>query len=582
LAGSFSDHECMREIGAAKVNRELNFNPVESPTRNTSRLGGETEIKEEESMGGFADWLPSRPVAKLFSFGTFQALLLVLTGLAALFFLGEAVRFVPVTGENIYPESAGVLAAQRWARGLPLYEDYRRAPYLITAFPPLWYALLAVAAKAGVSDLDSLTLLGRVWSLACLFGIAGLGYLWNRSLGFSFRRAFLASAFYFSFPILIPWAVTARPDLPALFLGFAALYCAGLRSSASSVALAGAVAALAFLAKHNAVAVPVALVLWLVWSKKWRHVGLFCAVWASVVGLTLLVFQFSSNGLLLLNLSGAKFGQFALTYVRDVLNRLLVTPGHGFAVALFAFGTFAVLGNWYKSDDRTRLLNIYLVVSFCLAVVGSAAAGATVNYYLEPALAMAVLLPIGLLRLEKAWRSDSPLASLVVVMLLAVLLPSLDVQRWNLMHEKPEDLRRVAALMENKHVLTDIPYLAARMPTPQSLDLASLINTERTGGWAAWSSAQLAQGLKARQFDLVILAEHVDDWPYNRAALYPRWPRLDSVMQAAIDQNYDFCFELDASYVYGPRSPGSNSSNCPSHQDYVVRIVGGTANNPRN
>ena len=359
----------------------------------------------------------------------------------------------------------------------------------------------------------------------------------------------------------------------ALFLGFVALYWAGLRSSTSSVALAGMFAALAFLAKHNAVAVPVALVLWLLWSKRWRHVGVFCAVWALVAGSILAGFQLSSHGLLMLNLSGAKFGQFAVTYIRDVLARLLVAPGQGFAVALFAFGAFAVLETSIQRDERTRLLNFYLVVSFCLAVVGSAAAGAHVNYYLEPALAMAVLLPSALARLEEGWTSDSPLASLVVVIVLALLLPSLDAQRWNLMHNKPEDLRRVAGIMENRRVFSDIPYLAARMPAPQSLHLASLMNTERTGGWAAWSSAQLAQGLKARQYDLVILAEHVEDWPYNRAALYPRWPRLDSALQTAIGQNYGFCFELDASYVYGPLSSGSNSSNCPPHENSLDRIA---------
>jgi hypothetical protein len=418
-----------------------------------------------------------------------------------------------------------------------------------------------------------LTLFGRIWSLVSLFGVAGLGCLWNRRLGLPFRLALFTPVFYFSFPILIPWAVSARPDLPALFLGLAALYWAGLRSSTSSVALAGVVAALAFLTKHNAVAVPVALVLWLLWSKRWKHAGVFCAVWASVVASALVGFQLSSNGLLLLNLSGAKFGQFALTFVRDVLNRLLVTPGHGFAVALFAFGAFAVLENWNHKDPRIRLFNIYLVVSFCLAVVGSAAAGAAVNYYLEPALAMAMLLPAGLARLEGTWRSDSPLASLAVVMVLALLLPSLDAQRWNWMHDKPEELRRVAALMENRHVFTDIPYLAARMSTPQSLDLASLLNTERTGGWAAWSSAKLAQGLKAKEYDLVILVAPVGEWPYNRAALYPRWPRLDSALQAAIGQNYGFCFELDASYVYAPLSLGSNSSNCPPRENSLDRIA---------
>ena len=49
-------------------------------------------------------------------------------------------------------------------------------------------------------------------------------------------------------------------------------------------------------------------------------------------------FQLSSHGLLMLNLSGAKYGQFALTYVRDVLNRLLVEPGHGFAIVFWFSG----------------------------------------------------------------------------------------------------------------------------------------------------------------------------------------------------------------------------------------------------
>ena len=92
--------------------------------------------------------------------------------------------------------------------------------------------------------------------------------------------------------------------------------------SGSSVALAGIATALAFLARHNAVAVPVALVLWLFWSRRWKHTGLFCVVWVAVVIVTSLPFYLSSQGLLLLNLSGAKFGHFAFTYIRDVLARL--------------------------------------------------------------------------------------------------------------------------------------------------------------------------------------------------------------------------------------------------------------------
>ena len=120
------------------------------------------------------------------------------------------------------------------------------------------------------------------------------------------------------------------------------------------------------------------------------------------------------------------------------------------------------------------------------------------------------------------------------VIVLVLLLPSLDEQRSNMTHLKSDDLRRVAALMDRRQVFTDIPYLAARTHAPQSIDLASLVNTERRGGWAGWSSKGLTRNLEEKKYDLVILVKPVDEWPYNPAALYPRWPRLDSAIQSAI------------------------------------------------
>src|SRR5262249_43251533 len=162
-----------------------------------------------------------------------------------------------------------------------------------------------------------------------------------------------------------------------------------------------------------------------------------------------LPFQFSSHGLLLLNLSSAKFGHMAITYIRDVLINLLLPPGQGFAVLLFGLGAFALL--YLSSDDtKTRLLRIYLVASLALAVVGSAAAGGGPNHYLEPALAMAVLAPGALALLERSWDNAPAVGSCLMVVLLVLLLPTLDMRRWALMHSPPDDLRRVVALVQNR------------------------------------------------------------------------------------------------------------------------------------
>jgi len=498
----------------------------------------------------------------LFSFQWFQGLLLILTGLVVLSFFVEAGRFLPVHSDNMYPEASGVLSAQRWAHGSALYEDYRQPPYVTASFPPVWYGILAIAAKIGFGDLDALTLFGRLLSLASLLTIAALGFSWNRKIGQPAGLAALTPLFYLSLPILIPWGVTARPDFPGLFLVFLALYVVSLRSTTTSVVLAAALAALGFLVRHNAISVPVSVVLWLLWSRRWKHAAFFCAAWAAVVGPALLAVQHSSNGLLLLNISGAKFGEFALTYVRDVIGRLLAAQGHGFVIALFAFGIFGCIEAWRLQDNRCRLICIYLVVSLGLAIIGSAARGAAVNHYLEPSLALALLIPSGMARLRTVWAPSSPVASFSVVMVLVLLLPALDAQRWNVMHNRPDDLRQVVPLVENKSVLTDIPYLAARSTSLELLDPASLTNMERTG---AWSSTGITHALRDKKYDLVILSQAVDASAALVTATYPRYPHLDSIVQAAIAENYSLCFQTGAVYVYGPlsvdRSP--TSGNCP-------------------
>jgi hypothetical protein len=518
--------------------------------------------KAAESNGAPAMVQPAAPA--LLSFRTFHVLLLGLTALLALLVFAEAFRMLRVTGDNMYPESAGVLDAQRWAQGLPLYSDYRQAPYLITHFPPLWYGVLAAAAKLGYGSMDSLELWGRLFSLACLFAAVAMGYRWNRREGLSASLALLAPTFYLSFPILAPWAVTARPDFPGLFFGFLAIYFVAGRASAKSVSLAAVAAAVAILSRHNAVAAPAAIVLWLLWSKRWKHAVLFCGVVGALTIPVLAFFQVST-GMLLLNLSGAKFGPIAFTYMRDVLLRLLTTSGYGVVSILVALGLTGLATSWNQAGGRNMLLGLYLGTACFFAAAGSAAAGAAVNHYIETGFALAVLVPSGVAAMRNGWKAQPALGVFAAATVVVLLAPALDLQRWNAMHFQREDFRRVLPVMDQKLVFTDIPYLAARTRSAQALDLVSLTYTERKPGRAAWSSASLVSEFQNRNYELVILNERADE-PYDPAALYPRYPRLDGNVLAAIRQNYGLCFELDGSFIYGRLSgAGPNAGNsCPA------------------
>jgi hypothetical protein len=523
-------------------------------------------------MKSNANPVEQRAPGWLFSFKAFEAEILILAGIVALLFVLQTVRFLPVRSDNMYPEAAGVLSSLRWAEGHPLYQDYRQAPYLITPFPPVWYAVLAAGARLGFSDVTRLTFFGRIVSLVGLFGMLCIGYLYNRRLGFPHLLCLLTPLFYLAFPLLLPWAVTARPDLLAFFFGVISLYLVAFRVDATSVLGAGIIAALAFLTRHNAVAVPAAVVVWLVWRRRWKHVIAFSTAWWLTVTATLITFQIITHGAFLLNLSGATFGKFAFSYIRDVIGRVLSTPGNGFAVVLFAFGLFGFLQSWKDEDQRVRLISIYLAISLVMAVWGSAARGAAVNHYMEPALAMAMLVPLGISQLQHVWTHESPLAMFAMVLVLVFLLPSVDMQRSYFTHNRPDNLQRLEHLVVNRRVFTDVPYLAARSSNLELLEPASLLNTEMARGRTAWSSLAIADSLEHKQYELVVLGFPADT-PYDPAALYPRYVHLDSAVRSSIVRNYRLCFQVDTSdvdgrvetrYVYGPSPTDANiASGCP-------------------
>jgi hypothetical protein len=276
--------------------------------------------------------------------------------------------------------------------------------------------------------------------------------------------------------------------------------------------------------------------------------------------------------MLLLNLSGAKFGPIAFSYLRDVLMRLLTTSGYGLVSILVAFGVTGLLESWKQS--RGRLLGLYLGAACFFAAVGSAAAGAAVNHYIEAGFALAVLVPAGAASMRNGWKTQPALRVFAAATIVVLLAPALDIQRWNVMHSTREDFRRVLPVMDQKRVFTDIPYLAARTQPAQALDLVSLTYTERKPGRTAWSSAALVSEFQHRNYDLVILYERAEE-PYDPRALYPRYPRLDGNVRAAIRQNYGFCFELDGSFIYGRLSGSPEAAHgCPTP------IPGSTGSNP--
>jgi len=494
---------------------------------------------------------------RFFSFAGFQGLLLLLSSLAAVFFVMEAIRFLPVGGDNVYAEAQGVAIALRWSNGAPLYADFRQAPYIMTTFTPLWYGALAVAARIGFNNLDTLTLFGRWLSLASVVGLGLLGYFCNRRLGVSKGLSLLMPLFFVSFPIMIPWAPLARPDLPALFFCLLSLYLVIGQPRAIWIVLSALTGACAFLVKHDSIAVPSAIVLWLVLSRRWKHAVLFSFVWWAPVAATYAWFSHSNPGMMRLNLAPAHFGVPSVGYFHELWVSVMGGAGNGFAIALLVFGLFGFF--FSLEDPRTRLLGIYFLLVGVLLASTTALSNGGDNHYLEPALVWAVLTPIGLAGLRRTWPVTSSLSCFATLIVFLLLLPALDMQRWRASGEIPPDNHHIVPLLSNRRVFSDISYLAARSASFELLEPTALTYQEKGGGW---SSEPLTQAMRDHQFDLVILHRALND---------PRWqtvrnPSLGLSLRSAIEKNYKFCFEFDSAFVYVPATSGDVNmalAGCP-------------------
>ena len=410
-----------------------------------------------------------------FSYKTFLITALLFSTAGALLFVVEAKHFLHAASDNVYPEATGIASALRWANGLPLYTNFQDPPYILTAFPPLWYLCLRGGLLAGFNNPDALTFFARSLSLVFLGALTLLAFYWNRRRGHSWGESALGPTLYLAFPALMPWAVSARPDFPSLFFAVAALVAVTLKPRADGALLAGFLAGICFLFRHSCVSAPTAIGLYLLMSKRWRDTILLCIGWLVPVVAVLWKFNAASNGALRTSLSGSNFGSMNITNAHEILTYLFTRQGYGFTGLLFALGLFGLILAWNRTTDPAgRILVFYLILTLGLAVLGSSLAGAGENHYLEPALAAALLVPVGASELRKTWPANSLLPAFITVLIVIVWLPNIDVRHWQAGDRQPANFHDLIGLVERKNVLTDIPYLAARTPSQEFLDATSL------------------------------------------------------------------------------------------------------------
>lgn len=281
-----------------------------------------------------------------------------------------------------YGEGYVLNDAVRLSRGEPIYVDLRQFPMVRSPYPPifawLWSLVVPLVGPAFWP--------GRALSIVATVAVLAL-IGWNaRRAIHEWPPAIAAAALVASSPFVYDWAAYARVDMLALAFAVAGVLAAHWINGWRGIALAAVACSLALWTKQTTITASVAVALALLLRAPKRG-----ATFIAMVGVP------SATAVALLN-AGTQ-GEF----VHHVLEGNASNPI--LAVRAIAYvGTFAALhlialaaAAWWLRRTAWSPIATYVVVAL-LAAFSAGNGGSSVNYLIEPAIALALAVPF-------AWRA---------------------------------------------------------------------------------------------------------------------------------------------------------------------------------
>jgi hypothetical protein len=291
-------------------------------------------------------------------------------------------------------ESLMIYSVWKCMRHLPVYEWPFRYPFSLSLYNYLFYNSYAVLLRlAGTWDAGIETW-GRL--LTSVFAMAGATAQWKlvqSQLNLRGVRSLVSFCFalglWLSTSLLRWWALTIRPDVPAIALVMIAL-CIVVRKPRFAFLYAGVVFYLAWSFKQSVVLALVGVCLFLIFQRRWRDLSVLASVFAVLTAATLLIgtpeYRFS------ILVAPRLVSGFSLLHAWHSAEVSLLANAYWVAapiVLLLAVGPRRV-------DNSSRLLMCVFAVALIAGLAAMGKLGASDNYLLEAFVAGSTLLQIAL------------------------------------------------------------------------------------------------------------------------------------------------------------------------------------------
>lgn len=502
---------------------------------------------------------------------------LALAGLALLagFTLWFCIRALGYRYQLLYGEGFMLEFARRMAAGEPLYKPLADLPLGTVNYPPLTLFLARIAFPV----LGFGYAAGRIWSILAALGVAALLFAWVRRCTDRPVPSIAVALAWLGAPYVFDWAPQFRADLPGLALSLAGLYLvwralerAAVR--ARDLALGALFFVLGLYCKQSFVAAPVAAVLALLFTRRYRQAFLLAALILLLGGVPFLALNVATGAAFWQSLVAAnvnpfhldrllaQVGSFAGTYLpllllsllwlacwgTDVLRRRRPTVDAGTPVAPPV-----------EVSGAMNLISTYLVLAL-LVVVLAGKAGSWENYFLEPLAALCLAAGLALPRLQR-WPVGR-VAPLLLLLQVALM--------W---HTPAQAARQMRADAASNQAL--IPRVEAASGLVLSEDAGLLVQAGKPVPYydfqlsqlaraARWDQAWEVENLRAGTFPLVIFEgdSRIDVDRYGRytraflSALDYGYRLSERVGKYTLYRPAPLAREREASFVGGPRLTG--------------------------
>jgi hypothetical protein len=456
---------------------------------------------------------------------------------------------VPRQTERLYGEAVVLEQARRVAAGKPLYPAPLEVPLTVTAYPPLYYTVVAYLQRLTG---DSSYAVGRLTSAAAMFGSAALIAWCVRSAAGRWWPGLLASGLFLtqSLTVLL-WTSAHRVDALALCLSLLGLVLASERR----VPAAALVLVLAALTKQTFVAAPIAVcvTLWPCRRTLLRFLGLFAGglLVAAAASLALL------GGWVAWHTVAANAKPWDFEYLAAQLGAFLQFNALPLCLAA---GVFAL-----RERPGERLWRAYFFTSCILSLAIIGKLGASSNYWLELTAAIAVLIGLHAGRLEAEPRMRAPYgASQFAGLTLASLLMAIPAYQSTVYESlalrflpptgataAQLEAAQIAA-REPGDVLTDEPALALLASKRIEFEFVIFTLLAHQG---VWDERPILDAIGAQRFGLVVLTQSLDAPP--KRIIEARWS--ENVREALLAA-YEPAGQYAGYYLYRPRPLGRGAT----------------------